>query len=661
MTDLQWKRAWEVFETVNSVPEDAARALLDASTEDPAVVGAVREMLDSLHDEDEPNSSTPTEIPQSQYAGCTIGRYDVIALIGRGSTGEVYSGRDRELERPVALKFMSSEYANVGSAAQRFIREAQAASALNHPNIVTVYEVITWNSSPVIVMELVDGTALRSFCGQPLPLPRMVRIGSQIMEAVAFAHSIGIVHRDLKPENVMLRPDGYVKVLDFGLARQTILEGSRQNLSSTAGLPVGTLRYMSPEQCRGEVATAASDVFAAGIVLFEMIAGRHPFCADSPLDTAHAIAWLDPAPLTQLNPAVPPQIHALITRMLAKDATARPSAAEVAEALAADRAPAALPPPALQRPYLLIGLTLAAVLVMVLGWALWSGRSSKRMEAEFQISPLASLLGTERQPSFSADGSRVAFSFSAAKETTSHIYIKTISSGELTRLTSDSLPDFQPAFSPDGSRLAFLRRADGRLRVMVTPSTGGVEHQVGEIMDVLREYAVITWDSEGQNVIVADRANELRPEVALFQISVETGARKQITFPPAGTSDWMPSSSPDRGTLGYARVNETGRGDLWEVPFGGGNARRITDANDVFFCWSWSANGQDVLISYRRSGRVHLWRQPVSGGPQMRVTGFGDPVMEISVARKGGLLVYGSGVQDDYNVWRYSTAVYRPA
>jgi serine/threonine protein kinase len=290
-------------------------------------------MLSTLQEELPGLTANPALPTEPQCAGCAIGRYDVIALIGRGSTGFVYSGRDRELARPVALKFMSPDYASVGSSASRFVREAQAASALNHPNIVTVYEVITWNDSPVIVMELVEGSALRALCGQPMPVRRAIRIGSQIMQALAIAHANGIVHRDLKPENVMVRPDSYVKVLDLGLARQSFLENGLQNASSTFGLPVGTLRYMSPEQCRGESATSLSDVFAAGIVLFEMLAGRHPFQADSPLDIAHAIAWSDAPPLTRLNPGVPPWLQSLIKRMLAKDAPTRPSAAEVAEVL----------------------------------------------------------------------------------------------------------------------------------------------------------------------------------------------------------------------------------------------------------------------------------------------------------------------------------------
>jgi serine/threonine protein kinase len=654
MTDPQWRRVLELYDSVGNLSDDAARALLDSSAEDPAVVQEVAAMLGALHEAD-PGASSNPEMLQTEYAGCSIGRYDVINLVGRGSSGDVYAGRDRELARAVALKFMSPEYAGAAVAAGRFMREARAASALNHPNIVTVHEVITWKASPVIVMELVEGTPLRSYCGKPVPVPQIILIGSQILQALAFAHSTGIVHRDLKPENVMVRPDDIVKVLDLGLARQTIVDSGLQNASSTAGLPVGTLRYMSPEQCRGERATPASDVFAAGIVLYEMIAGRHPFHADSPLDTAHAIAWSTPPPLKQLRPDIPPSMDALVARMLAKDAQARPTAAAAVEALASCGTPTVQPPALRASRWFRTGIiALVSALAIILIWGLWFNLSSRRINpSELRITPLASWLGAERQPSLSPDGTSVAFSFADEKDATSHIYIRNVPNGGSIRLTSSALADSQPIFSPDGTRVAFLRRAGGRLLVMVTPSSGGIEHQAGEITDILREYAIATWDAEGQQLLVADRITEGRPEIALFQISVETGARRQVTFPPAGSSDWMPAISPDGRTLGFARVTENGRGDVWTAPLAGEPAQRLTRNNEVFFCWTWAADGKDLLISYRRLGRAYLWRQSITGGQLARVAGLDDQVKELSVARKGDLMVYGPSSEADYNVWRY--------
>ena len=655
MTDSQWKRVLELYDSVENLPTDVALTRLNCSAEDPDVVQRVAAMLTSA-DDGESGASPDGEGLQTQYAGCSIGRYDVGSLIGHGSSGDVYAGHDRELARPVALKFMSPESGGAAAAAERFMHEARAASALNHPNIVTVHEVISWKSSPVIVMELIEGRPLRSFCGSPMPLSQVISIGSQVMQALAVAHSAGIVHRDLKPENVMVRPDGLVKILDLGLARRTIVESSRQNRSLTAGLPMGTLRYMSPEQCRGDPAGAASDVFAAGIVLYEMIAGRHPFHADSPLDTAHGIVWSAPQPLNKIRSDVPPWMDALIANLLAKDARSRPSAAAAAEALAAGGngdVPSSPSRAARRHRQGMLALACATVTILIAGFLSLLPPRRTNSSPEAQISPLASWLGAERQPSVSADGARVAFAFRGEKDSTSHIYIKNVSNTGSVRLTSDALPDFRPVFSPDGKRLAFLRQAGGRLRVMVIPSGGGAAHQVGEIADILREYSMMTWDPLGQYLLLADRVSESRSEVALFQISVETGTRRQITFPPPGTSDWMPAISPDGRRLGYDRIVENGRGDIWAMPVEGGPAQRLTHTNDVFFCWTWAGDGKNLLISYRISGRANLWREPIHGGKATRVAGLDDQVKELSITRKGDLLVYGSSTGDDFNVWRY--------
>ena len=198
--------------------------------------------------------------------------------------GEVFSAQDTELGRTVALKFLLPDAFESSSTVESFIREAKAASSLNHPNIVTVHEVIRSESSRAIVMELVEGASLRELCGSAQPIDLVIRTGQQIANALAEAHVHGIVHRDVKPENIMVRGDGYVKVLDFGLARQMAVD------TAGSGLPAGTLRYMSPEQIRGEPLTGASDVFSLGLTLYELLTGSHPFESSSAFETAVAIA-----------------------------------------------------------------------------------------------------------------------------------------------------------------------------------------------------------------------------------------------------------------------------------------------------------------------------------------------------------------------------------
>ena len=267
--------------------------------------------------------------PPGSLLGCTLGCYEVLSPLGAGGMGEVYLAHDARLGRNVAIKLLPQKYGFDPERVWRFEREARAASALNHPNIVTLYDIGIAGDEPFIVMEFVEGQTLRQMFAQG-PLPASVPvIGGQITKALAVAHAAGIVHRDVKPENIMLRTDGYVKILDFGLARlmhPTGLEPA--SLSGThSGQVLGTVRYMSPEQARGENPETFSDIFALGLVFYEMATGSHPFQPDSMLSILHAIAWKHPIPPSKLNPNISSQLEELILAMLAKDAASRPTAA----------------------------------------------------------------------------------------------------------------------------------------------------------------------------------------------------------------------------------------------------------------------------------------------------------------------------------------------
>jgi eukaryotic-like serine/threonine-protein kinase len=643
MTDERWRLAFAIYESAASLAGPERREYIHAAAPDQEIADRVLAMFDEIRaasdgdgfPEPAPSNHPRPEPPTSSLPnGTSVGRFVITGFVGQGGMGRVYSAHDPDLNREAALKVITPKPAAPDS--ENFIREAQAASALNHPNIVTVYEVIHSGPTVAIAMELVTGTSLRHHCGPPQPVEKVALWGRQIASALAEAHARGIVHRDIKPENLMLRPDGYIKVLDFGLARQAGVDRVDDELA------LGTLGYMSPEEIEQRPITSASDIFSLGVVLYELASGTNPFRGGTAGATTQMILGLAPPPLPETVRTMPKELDRLVRSMLSKSAAERPTASEVASQLEA------IARPRVRRRGIAWAAAALAICVMGAGIAAWRARPP-----DVQIYPLASMLGAERQPSFSADGTRVAFAFAGGKDATPHVYIKSVSSAGATRLTSGALPDFWPVFSPDGSRLAFLRRAEGRVRIMVMPSGGGIEHQSGEIVDLLREYALMTWDAAGQNLLMADRVSESRQEVALFQISVETGTRTQVTFPPAGASDWMPAVSPDGRTLGFARVVEDGRGDVWTVPLTGGRPERLTHTNEVFFCWTWAANGKDLLISYRRSGRAYLWRQSVHGGRATRVAGLDDQVKELSVARKGNLMVYGSGTEDDYNVWRY--------
>ncbi len=262
--------------------------------------------------------------------------YEIVAEIGRGGMGVVYQARDSSLGRNVALKFLPAELAGEPLLMQRFVREAQTASALNHPHICTVHALSEHDGRPFIVLEFIEGQTLKSLAASPLGIAEAARLIRQAAGALAAAHSAGVVHRDIKPENLMVRPDGYVKVLDFGLARRlpTLTSPAGEGSHDTwPGAVLGTVAYMSPEQARGEPLDGASDIFSLGIVLYLLVTGRHPFERGSPLDTLHAIANADPTPPTRLNPAASAALEGLIEAMLHKDPRLRPTAADVERGL----------------------------------------------------------------------------------------------------------------------------------------------------------------------------------------------------------------------------------------------------------------------------------------------------------------------------------------
>jgi predicted ATPase len=271
--------------------------------------------------------------------------YKILSLLGSGGMGVVYKARQDSLDRPVALKFMAAECARDALWLARFRREARTASALNHPHICTIYDTGESAGRPFLSMELVEGRTLETLIGRRLRMEELTRLLAQAARALAAAHAAGVVHRDIKPANLMVRHDGILKVLDFGLARRlperSVDSSGSSGIGTDPGTRVGTVLYMSPEQARAEPVDAATDIFSLGLVLYQLATGHHPFPADSDLGVLHAIAFQTPLPLSRLNPEVPAVLEALTHHMLAKDPRLRPTAREVEAALTqlAEKAP----------------------------------------------------------------------------------------------------------------------------------------------------------------------------------------------------------------------------------------------------------------------------------------------------------------------------------
>jgi eukaryotic-like serine/threonine-protein kinase len=265
--------------------------------------------------------------PMSISAGTRLEQYEVVSLLGSGGMGEVWKARDTRLHRDVAIKLLSADLAGDPSRLARFEAEARSASALNHPNIVTIHGIGQAATGPFIVMELVDGKTLRELLAAgALPARRALSIAAQLSDALARAHEAGIVHRDLKPENVMVTREGLAKILDFGLAKCDRLENdggqSRRDLTVTEEIPesaiLGTSGYMSTEQASGQAVDFRSDQFALGAVIYEMLTGRRAFRRATRAETLAAVIREEPEPLAVLEPTAPLPVRWIVERCLAK-------------------------------------------------------------------------------------------------------------------------------------------------------------------------------------------------------------------------------------------------------------------------------------------------------------------------------------------------------
>ena len=260
-------------------------------------------------------------------AGTKLGRYEIRSKIGEGGMGEVHLAQDTELDRTVAIKILPEALATDPQRLQRFVQEAKAASALNHPHILTIYEIGPTGSSRFIATEFIDGETLRQRMNAGMKLADVLETAIQTCGALSAAHAAGIIHRDIKPENIMVRRDGYIKVLDFGLAKLTEAEGSasdpeaatRAMVNTGAGTVMGTANYMSPEQAKGAHVDARTDIWSLGAMLYEMVAGRVPFPGETPTETISLILQKDAAPLTRFAPDVPAELDRIITKTLTRD------------------------------------------------------------------------------------------------------------------------------------------------------------------------------------------------------------------------------------------------------------------------------------------------------------------------------------------------------
>jgi len=421
----------------------------------------------------------------SLTSGTKLGPYEIQSALGAGGMGEVYRARDTRLQRDVALKILPESFTREGDRLHRFEQEARAVAALNHPNILAIFDTGQQNGSPYLVSELLEGETLRTILdGGVLPQRKTIEYGVQIAQGLAAAHEKGIVHRDLKPENVFITKDGRVKILDFGLAKlaqkAAVSDGVTLTSSHTAaGMVMGTASYMAPEQVRGELADPRTDIFAFGAVLYEMASGKRAFRRETTAETMTAVLKEDPPELSDPVHPVSPAMDRIVRRCLEKSPEQRfQSAKDLSFALSAlsgtDSSAARRVTSSPRKFPLLLWGSVAAALLLAIGitWLI-ARRPAPTQRMQFAIS----VPGEVSHMALSADGSTLAFVSPDESSGLPTVFVQRIGSPTATQLPGTQGASY-PFLSPDGTNVAFF--ANGKLQKI--PATGGTPQVLAGVL-----------------------------------------------------------------------------------------------------------------------------------------------------------------------------------
>jgi Tol biopolymer transport system component/tRNA A-37 threonylcarbamoyl transferase component Bud32 len=633
--------------------------------------------------------------------GTKIGRYEIRAQLGAGGMGEVYLAQDSKLGRTVALKILPNDLSSDQSRMKRFVQEARTASSLNHPNILTIYEIEEVDSTHLIATEFIDGETLRERINRDhLPITRALEIAIQVASALAAAHEAGIVHRDLKPENIMLRRrDDIVKLLDFGIAKLTEpgpsaidTEAATRALVNTApGTMLGTVSYMSPEQARGLEVDARTDIWSLGVVLYEIISGRLPFEGSTASDVLVAILEKEPAPLARYSKEAPEALEWMITKALRKDRQERYQTTrellsdlrtlkhqlEFQEELqrtgtgiqvqdkTTKQTASVLTSKSMASPgqHSYVKWLLASLLVIGLAAAVFLLLRKSNEQTVIATLPKLSQLtfaeGIEQYPAWSPDGRQLAFSGEVGG--VRKIFLKRLETGEETQLTRGPNDDIQPAWSPDSQTIIFARSRQAREKLQPGDVFGAFEG--GDIwsINVLNAKEDKTIDNafnpaySPDGKMIAFDASWVGPHRIWIADSQGHNAQQVSSDTSEDVNHVRPRWSPDGSHIVFQNIERT----KFNVRVADVAQRKLAwVTNDLFNNLNpvWSQSGNFIYFSSDRGGGYNVWRVRVSpesalaGSPQQLTTGAGQDV-ELAISSDGKRMAL-SILKQNADVWK---------
>jgi Tol biopolymer transport system component len=665
-----WGKIDAVFRDAQARPPEERAEFLDrACAGDPRLRAEVDSLLRSADAGDSPLDHPPVIVSLEQPSlrpGDTLGSFQIVERIGRGGMGEVYRARDSRLRREVAIKVLPQGFARDAERLARFEREARAASALNHPNIVSVHDIGRADGMSWIVTELVEGRSLRDALGKGALAPRKaLEIAEQIAEGLSAAHAAGLVHRDLKPENVMLTTHDRVKILDFGIAKWKAPKtaGASTRTLTREGELVGTVPCMSPEQVTGGDLDHRSDIFSLGALLYEMLAGKRPFSGDTDIAVMHAIVSGEPE---ELPATVPQPASTIVHRCLEKLPERRfQSAADLAFALRMAGG-AQLHPRASRRmdrnKWPIAAVAMAALIAEGLG-LFWLGRRTTPPQPPVHgaMHRLTWDEGLTTYGAISPDGRLVAYASDRGGAKNLDIYVQQIDGGGIVRLTNGPADHANPAFAPDATRVAFesFGETDGIYEV---PALGGERRLLvagGRRPRYSPDGRFLLY-SAGWDTGIGVRFESGGPGTRLYAQPLAGGEPVPIT-PGCSSVNTGAIWSPDGRQILFSGTC-TGRAGFWLAAPDG----RFPRATNLAGSWrarglssgfnQWLASPARLLILLANGDGSHVATLPISEDG-MEVTGsaqtltFGWGAIASASASSDGRIVW-SSVESSSNLWR---------